>query len=416
MKVLVIGSGGREHALLWGLDHSKVVDALFCAPGNGGTSQIATNLPIDVVETDKLIQVVKEKGIDLTIVGPEVPLALGIVDEFRRAGLQIFGPTQKEAQLESSKSFTKDLLLKYDIPTAKAVTVDTIEDAKKALLDFSYPVVVKADGLCAGKGVIIAQNEEEAHDAIESILEGKRFGKEGQRILLEEFLQGYEVSLFCIASAGKLIPMQTAMDYKRIFEGDEGENTGGVGCISPNPKLSPAVEEKMLREVVPQIEKALMEEDLAFTGLLFIGFLVQDDVPYVLEFNTRFGDPETEALIPLLDSDLGEVFQKAMDQTLESKDLSYKEGVAMGVVLTAEGYPGTYRKGIELGDLKGFDEDIIIFHNGTAFHGEKWVSHGGRVLTFVTIQQTLEECREKLYKNLKNFRAEEIRYRKDIGL
>lgn len=416
MKVLVIGSGGREHALLWGLDQSKVVDALFCAPGNGGTSQIATNLPIDVVETDKLIQVVKEKGIDLTIVGPEVPLALGIVDEFRRAGLQIFGPTQKEAQLESSKSFTKDLLLKYDIPTAKAVTVDTIEDAKKALLDFSYPVVVKADGLCAGKGVIIAQNEEEAHDAIESILEGKRFGKEGQRILLEEFLQGYEVSLFCIASAGKLIPMQTAMDYKRIFEGDEGENTGGVGCISPNPKLSPAVEEKMLREVVPQIEKALMEEDLAFTGLLFIGFLVQDDVPYVLEFNTRFGDPETEALIPLLDSDLGEVFQKAMDQTLNSKDLSYKEGVAMGVVLTAEGYPGTYRKGIELGDLKGFDEDIIIFHNGTALLGEKWVSHGGRVLTFVTIQQTLEECREKLYKNLKNFRAEEIRYRKDIGL
>lgn len=416
MKVLVIGSGGREHALLWGLKQSNRVDALYCAPGNGGTESLATNLPIDVVETDRLIEAVREHGIDLTIVGPEVPLALGIVDDFRREGLSIFGPTQREAMLESSKAFTKDLLVKYDVPTAKAQTFEEAETAIAALPEFGLPVVVKADGLCAGKGVIIAHTQTEAEEAVRSILEDMRFGKEGKRILIEQYLQGYEVSLFCFVSKGRLIPMQTAMDYKKIFDGDKGENTGGVGCISPNPKISPEVEEKIYNTVLPNIEKALLEENLAFTGLLFIGFLVQDDVPYVLEFNTRFGDPETEALIPLLESDLGVLFEKVMDGSLKQEDLSYKKGIAMGVVLTAEGYPGGYRKGLPIPNLSTLDKEIIIFHNGTVLNDEKWVSHGGRVLTFVTIQESLDACRTMLYQNLENLSTEGFCYRTDIGL
>lgn len=416
MRILVIGSGGREHALLYGLVQSDLVEELYCAPGNAGTAQIAKNLPIEVQDFNALLAAAKEYEIDLTIVGPEVPLAAGIVDVFENAGLAIFGPNRSHARLESSKQFTKEILVKYGIPTARSEYFTDPSQAIKALTAYGLPVVIKADGLCAGKGVLIAHSEQEAEEAVRSILSEGRFGDQGSSILVEQYLSGYEASIFCIASRGKLIPMESAMDYKKIGEGDTGENTGGVGCISPNPMLTPGVREKIYQEIVPAIEKALQQEGIIFTGLLFIGFLIENDIPYVLEFNTRFGDPETEALIPLLKSDLGMIFAKAMDGTLESGDLSYREGVAMGVVATAVGYPGAFEKGTELPDLSEIDDEILIFHNGTVKKEESYAINGGRVLTFVTVQKDLETCRKILYREVDLIPFAGIQYRKDIGL
>lgn len=415
MRVLVVGSGGREHALLLGLSQSNAVDSLFCAPGNAGTAQIATNLSVEATDIAGLVNAAREQAIDLTIVGPEVPLAMGIVDRFEEAGLSIFGPNQHAAQLESSKEFTKNLLTKYKIPTARAEAYSDPSEALRVLPTFGVPVVVKADGLCAGKGVLIAHTEQEAVSAVRSILVDGQFGEEGNRILLEEYLDGYEASVFCLAVNGRLIPMPPAMDYKKIGEGDTGENTGGVGCIAPNPRLEPKVREEIYENIVPAIERALVEEGLRFTGLLFIGFLIQDGVPYVLEFNTRFGDPETEALLPLLASDLGVVFQKAMDDTLQADDLTWKEGVAMGVVLTSEGYPGPYRKGTPLPALDTVSEEILVYHNGTAEKDGRLVTAGGRVLTLVTVQETLEECRRVLYDEIDSMQLHHLCYRSDIG-
>lgn len=415
MRILMIGSGGREHALLYGLVQSELVESLYCAPGNAGIGEIATNLPIDVTEIDKLIAAAKDNYIDLTIVGPEVPLAMGIVDRFEREGLRIFGPNRSCARLESSKQFTKDLLVKYGIPTARAMHFTDPSKAIQALPSFSLPVVIKADGLCAGKGVIIATTEQEAIHAVRTILEDGKFGEEGNSILVEQYLSGYEASVFCFVSEGKLVPMQSAMDYKKIGEGDTGENTGGVGCISPNPKLSKAAEARIYDEIVPQIEHALLSEGLKFTGLLFIGFLIEADIPYVLEFNTRFGDPETEALIPLLDSDLGAIFAKAMDGTLTCDDITYKEGTALGVVATAIGYPDAYEKGMVLPDFSELTEEVLVFHNGTAKRGDNFTANGGRVLTFVTVQRDLSRAREVLYNEIDLLALEGLQYRSDIG-
>ncbi len=415
MRILVVGAGGREHAILNSLYQSELTEALFCAPGNAGTAQVSTNLPISVTDIDGLVSAAKEHKIDLTIIGPEVPLAMGVVDRFAREGLSAFGPDQHAAQLESSKRFTKELLQKYEIPTAKAQSFNTVEEALKALPAYALPVVIKADGLCAGKGVIIAHQEEEAILAVRSILDEKRFGEEGASILIEQYLDGYEASVFCFVVRGRLVPMPAAMDYKKIGDGDTGENTGGVGCIAPNPKLSDHAKARIYEEILPKIENALLAEDLTFTGLLFIGFLIEDDIPYVLEFNTRFGDPETQALLPLLESDLTAIFAKAMDGTLETSDLKFSEGTALGVVLTAEGYPGAYEKGDRLPDLSQFSDEILIFHNGTGQIGKTFTINGGRVLTMVTVQKDLQTARSVLYDEIDAVSFSGLRYRSDIG-
>lgn len=415
MRILMIGSGGREHALLFGLSKSPKVEALFCAPGNAGTAALATNLPIDVTATEDLLNVAIEQEIDLTIVGPEVPLANGIVDAFEEAGQAIFGPNKADARLESSKQFTKDILVKHNIPTAKSEHFTDVSAALKALPSYGLPVVIKADGLCAGKGVIIARTEQEAVAAVREILAEGRFGDQGTSILVEQYLSGYEASVFCFASKGKLIPMKSAMDYKKIGVGDTGENTGGVGCIAPNPKLSDTANTRIYQEIVPAIEAALLKEGIRFTGLLFIGFLIENDIPYVLEFNTRFGDPETEALIPLLASDLAVIFEKAMDGTLSADDFSYHDGVCMGVVATAIGYPGAFEKGLALPPLHKLSDEIVVFHNGTAKKGENYTINGGRVLTFITLQNDLKTCREVLYNEIDSLELSGLQYRSDIG-
>lgn len=415
MRILVVGSGGREHAILHGLVQSDLTEALFCAPGNAGTAQIAKNLPVEAQDMEGLVRAAKEHRIDLTIVGPEVPLAMGLVDRFAQEGLAAFGPNKKAAQLESSKRFTKDLLQKYAIPTARAQSFTTVPDALQALPAYPLPVVIKADGLCAGKGVIIAHTEAEAVKAVREILDEKRFGEEGASILIEQYLNGYEASVFCFVVQGKLVPMPAAMDYKKIGEGDTGENTGGVGCIAPNPKLSETVQRQIYTETIPKIEQALLAEDLKFTGLLFIGFLVEKEIAYVLEFNTRFGDPETQALLPLLTSDLTAVFAKAMDGTLQEDDLQFSAGTALGVVLTAKGYPGAYEKGDLLPDLSGISEEVIIFHNGTGLRNESFTVNGGRVLTFVTVQKDLAAAREFLYDEIDAVSFSGLQYRSDIG-
>lgn len=415
MNILVVGQGGREHAILDALHRSDSKPVLYCAPGNAGTAQIAENLPVEATDIEGLVQAAKNHHIDLTIIGPEVPLALGVVDRFREEGLFAFGPTRHCAQLESSKQFTKELLQKYGIPTARAQSFTDVSEALKALPGYALPVVIKADGLCAGKGVIIARAEEEAVRAVRQILAEKRFGEEGASILIEQYLEGYEASVFCFVSEGRLIPMPPAMDYKKIGEGDTGENTGGVGCIAPNPKLSETAKRSIYDEIIPVIEQALIKEDLRFTGLLFIGFLIENDVPYVLEFNTRFGDPETQALLPLMQSDAVEVFQKCMDGTLQKEDLLFSDQTALGVVLTADGYPGAYEKGQLLPDLSVFPDDIRIIHNGTGKRAKAYTANGGRVLTFITLQKDLETARERLYEELDAVSFSGLRYRSDIG-
>lgn len=415
MRILVVGAGGREHAILNALYQSELTEKLFCAPGNAGTAEVAQNLPIDVTDIEGIVQAAKDEAIDLTIVGPEVPLALGLVDRLEEEGLKAFGPDKHAAQLESSKGFTKALLQKYSIPTARAERFSDASAALRALPSYSLPVVIKADGLCAGKGVIIAHTEEEAVRAVRGILDEGLFGEEGASILIEQFLDGYEASVFCFVVNGKLVPMPAAMDYKKIGEGDTGENTGGVGCIAPNPKLSETAKEKIYKEIIPDIEYALLAEKLHFTGLLFIGFLIENDIPYVLEFNTRFGDPETQALLPLLESDLTAVFAKAMDGTLDETDLRFYDGVAMGVVLSSIGYPGTYEKGGYLPDLKAFSDEILIYHNGTAEKNGLLTINGGRVLTLVTVQKDLETARKVLYHEIDGVSFSNMQYRKDIG-
>lgn len=415
MRILVVGSGGREHALLNSLYQSELTEALFCAPGNAGTAQIATNLPVNAADIDGLLAAARDHEVDLTIVGPEVPLAMGLVDRFTEAGLAAFGPDRHAAQLESSKRFTKELLQKYQIPTAKAQSFTHTADALKALPGYSLPVVIKADGLCAGKGVIIARTEEEAVRAVRDILDEKRFGDEGASILIEQYLNGYEASVFCFVVRGRLVPMPAAMDYKKIGDGDTGENTGGVGCIAPNPKLSKEAEHTIYQAIIPAVEQALLAENLHFTGLLFIGFLVEDDTPYVLEFNARFGDPETQALLPLLESDLTAVFAKAMDGTLEASDLTFSDEVALGVVLSAKGYPGAYETGSLLPDLSGLSDEILIFHNGTDVRNDAFTINGGRVLTLVTVQKDLETAREVLYQEIDALQTSDLQYRSDIG-
>ena len=406
MKVAVIGSGGREHALCVKLSESPLCEKLYCLPGNGGTESIAENVAIDVLDIDRLVHFAKEEKIDLTIVGPEAPLALGIVDQFEKEGLTIFGPNQKSAQLESSKSFSKDFMEKYQIPTAKHVSVTSHIEGIKALENFNYPCVVKADGLCAGKGVIIAESKEDAIKALDNMFHHQIFGEEGLRVVLEEYLDGFEVSQICLVQNNKLIPLETAQDYKRIGENDTGENTGGVGCFSPSHKVDATIFEP----VYTQIEQGLKEENLSFKGVLFIGFMIVGDIPYVLEFNTRFGDPETQVLMPRLESDLLDALNKLMND--EDVTLSWTKEKALTIILTSGGYPDTFNTGYPI----TIHDEALFYHNGTQLKDNTLVTTGGRVLSVVERGDDFKSLNKVLLKRIEHkFKFKDMYYRKDIG-
>lgn len=415
MKVLVIGSGGREHALCWKISKSPRVSKIYCAPGNGGTAAIAENVDIKADDIDRLLDFALNNRIDLTVVGPELPLVLGIVDRFQEKGLKIFGVNKDCARLEGSKDFSKKFMEKYNIPTAKYRTYTDLNEAMGGLEDFSYPLVIKADGLCAGKGVVICNDKKEAMAALEDILEKKVFGKEGDKVVIEEFLDGIEASLLCFVTKDKIIPMESAKDYKKIFENDLGPNTGGVGCFSPSPLFTDELKKKIKEDILENIKNGLNKEKMDFRGILFIGLMIVKGEPKVLEFNVRFGDPETEVLMPRLDVDIIDLFEKTIDGSLKEADLKWKEEASLAVIITSKGYPGEFEKGFEISGIEELDEDIILFHNGTRLEGRTLLTNGGRVLSVTGLGPRLEDARKKVYANIEKISFNGMYYRSDIG-
>ncbi|HZJ99529.1 MAG TPA: phosphoribosylamine--glycine ligase [Tissierellaceae bacterium] len=415
MKVLVIGSGGREHGLCWKLSGSDRVDKIYCAPGNGGTAELAENVDIQADDIDALLEFALDNEIDLTIVGPEDPLVLGIVDRFEENGLKIFGANKKSAQLEGSKDFSKRFMEKHKIASAKYRSYSDYEEAVKGLDEFSYPLVIKADGLCLGKGVVICDSREVAVETLDDILNKRCFGNEGSSVVIEEFLDGIEASLLCFVSKGKVIPMESAKDYKKIYDGDKGPNTGGVGCYSPSPLFTQELKDKINTNILQKIVNGLEEDDLYFSGILFVGLMIVDSKPMVLEFNVRFGDPETEVLMPRLESDLLDLIEKSLDGTIEPSDLVWKDEVCLTVVTTSDGYPGAYEKGFKISGLDDLEKGIIVFHNGTKYIDNELVTNGGRVMSITALGDTMEVARNKIYKNIGKIDFQGINYRKDIG-
>lgn len=415
MKVLVVGGGGREHAICWKLSQAEDVKEIFSAPGNGGTGEFAENIAIGANDIDSLLQFALDNKVDLTIVGPEEPLTLGIVDKFKEKGLKIFGPDKKASRLEASKEFSKIIMEKYKIPTAAYKTFTNFSDAKKGIESFTYPLVIKADGLCLGKGVFICQSEEEALKVLKVILEDRCFGDEGNKIIVEEFLQGVETSLLCFVSGHKIIPMESATDHKKIEEGEKGLNTGGIGAYSPSPIMTDLLKDRIKKEILENISLALKEEGLEYEGILFIGFMIDEDRIKVLEFNVRFGDPETESVLLRLESDLGDIIAKTLDGRIKESDLRWTKEVSLCVVTTSLGYPLAYEKGFEIKGLDRLDSSIRVFHNGSKYRDEKLISNGGRVLTVSALGQTIDDAREKVYKELEKIEYKNIYYRNDIG-
>lgn len=415
MKILIIGNGGREHAIGKKLTESKAKPQLYFAKGNGGTGKIGTNVDIEVMDFDGIIKFAKDEAIDLVVVGPEDPLCYGLSDELRKEGIQVFSVDKACAQFEKSKNFTKEFLEKYDIPTAKYGQFTDFDSALDFLKRQSLPTVIKADGLCLGKGVFIVHDLEEGERVLKEIFLDKIFGDQGETVVIEDFLAGEEMSLICLVSNNKIFPMETARDYKKIGEGDTGDNTGGVGCFSPGRPIAPE-NQVAIDEIVEKISKGFEAEGLDYTGILFIGFMIDDKGPKVLEFNVRFGDPETEVLLPRLESDLVEIIQKTNDHTLSAEDLKWRDRVALGVVMTSDGYPATSTKGVEITSLPEDREDRYIIHSGTKLEDGKLTTNGGRVLVVIGEGDNLEEARKKAYEYVDQVKCPALNYRKDIGL
>lgn len=408
MKVLILGSGGREHALEWKIRQSPQVKEVFVAPGNGGNE---TRVKLDLNNHDQIVEFVKSEGIDLTVIGPEDPLVNGIVDRFKEENLLVFGPDKLSAQLEGSKDFAKEFMNKHHIPTAKHTTHHSLKHALAGMKEYGFPLVIKADGLALGKGVRIVENQEDATDFLHKIFVDKIFGESS--VLFEEFLTGQEASLLCFVSNNKLFPLQSARDYKRIGENDTGLNTGGVGCYSPSELFDEKLDQTIRETILNPIEQGLTKDGHQFTGILFIGLMIKDQEPKVIEFNVRFGDPETQVVLPRLQSDLVELMTKAFDNTLKASDFSWTKKPCFAVVLTSKGYPEAYQKGYPI-EISEDLEDVILFHNGTNVDENQLVTNGGRVLT-VTCTDVFEISKEKVYSAINQIDFEGKTYRRDIG-
>jgi len=415
MNILVVGGGAREHTICWKLKQSKKVSKIYCAPGNAGISQIAQCVNIKAEDIKGITEFAFEEKIDMVVVGPEGPLVAGLVDVLKENGIKTFGPNKKGARLEGSKSYSKDFMKKYNIPTAKYETYVKPQDALHGLKNFNVPIVVKADGLAAGKGVLICQTVKEAEDAINSIMNDKQFGDAGSTVVIEEFLSGTETSLLCFVNGKDIIPMESARDYKKAYDNDMGLNTGGMGCFSPNPIYTDSLRSFIKENIIDTTLKGFIGEDIDFRGILFIGLMITGNEAKVLEYNTRFGDPETEVVLPRLKSDLCEVMEKTIDGTLTSNDLKWSDEESTTVILASGGYPENYEKGKEITGLDLVDDDVIVFHGGTKLSNGKVLTDGGRVLAVTALGETIEDAREKVYRNIPKIKFEKMEYRKDIA-
>jgi phosphoribosylamine--glycine ligase len=419
MNVLVIGSGGREHALAFKAAQNPSVRTVFVAPGNAGTAlePKLENVAIGVEDLDALVAFAKDNNVELTIVGPEAPLVIGVVDRFREEGLAIFGPTAAAAQLEGSKSFTKDFLARHDIPTAEYQTFEQIEPALAYLKEKGAPIVVKADGLAAGKGVIVAMTEAEAEEAIRDMLAGNAFGEAGSRVVIEEFLEGEEASFIVMVDGKNVLPFATSQDHKRAYNGDQGPNTGGMGAYSPAPVVTADIHERIMNEVINPTVEGMASEGAPYTGFLYAGLMITaDGTPKVIEYNCRFGDPETQPIMLRLQSDLVELIQAANREELDQTEIKFDSRAAVGVVLAAKGYPGSYPKGDAISGLRvDYAEGEKVFHAGTKQDGENVVTAGGRVLCATALGHTVTEAQKRAYALLNEINWDGVEFRTDIA-
>lgn len=418
MKVLIVGSGGREHAIAWAVARSPKVDKIYCAPGNAGISEYAECVSIGAMEFDRLAEFAEEKGIDLTIIGMDDPLVGGIVDVFESKGLRVFGPRKNAAILEGSKAFSKELMQKYGIPTAGYKTVHSGEEAREALKTTSFPVVLKADGLALGKGVLICNTPEEAEAGVVEIMEDKKFGSAGDQMVIEEFMTGREVSVLSFCDGKTIRPMTSAQDHKRAGDGDTGLNTGGMGTFSPSPFYTEEVDAFCREHIYQKTVDAMRAEGRPFVGIIFFGLMITADGPKVLEYNCRFGDPEAQVVIPRMKNDMIEVMEACVDGKLDEVELSFEDNACVCVVLASEGYPVSYQKGYPIRGLENFKgcDDKFVFHAGTKFDAEgNYVTNGGRVLGVTAKGKTLVEARANAYKATELVQFDNKYMRHDIG-
>jgi len=417
MKVLVIGSGGREHAIVWKLSQSKKVQKIFCAPGNGGIKEIAELVDIKADDINGLLNFAKNNKIDLTMVGPEAPLVKGIVDIFNENGLKAFGPFKEAAMLEGSKVFSKNVMKRFKLPTADFKVFDNPGDAKKYLEGKGIPIVIKADGLAAGKGVIIPKTIAEGAKAIDTIMVERVFGDSGNKIILEDCMEGEEASMLIFTDGKTIVPLESSQDHKRIFDNDLGPNTGGMGAYSPAPVVTKKILDEAMEKVFRPVVDGLKKEGKIYKGVLYAGLMITEKGPMVLEFNVRFGDPETQAILPRLESDLLDIMMACVDGTLDKVDVKWDKSSCISVVCASKGYPDKYEKNKEISGLEeaGKIKDVIVFHAGTRNENGKILTSGGRVLGVTGLGMDIKSAKDNAYKAIKCIKFEGMQYRKDIG-
>ncbi|MEE0439522.1 MAG: phosphoribosylamine--glycine ligase [Ruminococcus sp.] len=418
MKVLVVGGGGREHAIIMKLAESPKVTELYCAPGNGGISKYAKCFPIAATDVDGMVKLAKDLQVDLVFVAPDDPLVLGMVDAMQEAGFATFGPNKAAAIIEGSKVFSKNLMKKYQIPTASYEVFHTPEDAMRYMEEKDqFPIVVKADGLALGKGVMIPQNLEEARDAIHTIMEDRIFGESGANVVIEEFLTGPEVSVLCFTDGKAIAPMVSSMDHKRAYDEDLGPNTGGMGTVAPNPYYTDEVAKQCMETIFLPTIQAMQQEGRPFKGCLYFGLMLTPNGPKVIEYNCRFGDPETQVVLPLLKTDFVDIIEAISKETLSDLDIQWKDGCAACVVMASGGYPKSYPKGLPISGLnaQGQTAHCLVYHAGTQYDGQQFVTAGGRVLGVTATADTLKDALARAYDGVNEIHFDQVHYRKDIG-
>ena len=415
MKILVVGGGGREHAIIWKLRQNSSIGEIHCAPGNGGISNIAKCVPIKATDIEALTEYAKKENFDLVIVAPDDPLYMGLVDKLTAQGIRAFGPSRLAAEIEGSKVYAKELMKKYDIPTAGYEVFNDFDSAHEYVKKSSFPLVVKADGLALGKGVIICDTYDQAAEALKTIMVDKKFGDAGSRVVIEEFIEGPEVSVLSFCDGKTILPMASAQDHKRAFDGDKGPNTGGMGTFSPSPKYTPEIQKQVEETIIYPTVKALQTEGRPFKGIIFFGLMLTKDGPKVLEYNARFGDPEAQVVLPRLKNDLLEIIEACIDGTLSDIELKWNEQSAVCVVMASGGYPGSYKKGIPISGLEEV-KNAVVFHAGTTKEDDTYLTSGGRVLGITALGEDIESARKTAYGEIKHISFEGAQYRTDIGI